>query len=253
MISVGVLTPHAAAGPEAEFPDLAPGRVVTQVSRIPAPGASVAEPGTPPTSSSGLRALTAPSALEAAVAAFAPGSVDVIGYASTSTGYAIGFDAETDLLDGLSQRCGLPVAGTSASAVAALRAFDVERVSLVHPPWFDDELHALGAAYFRSQGLVVVSSGSADLPDDPRRIEPDAVIEWISRNVADEAEAVFIGGNGFRAAGAIERLEEQLGRPVLESNQVLLWSILAKLNADLEVGGYGRLFGQGPPATVAEL
>ena len=65
------------------------------------------------------------------------------------------------------------------------------------------------------------------LPNDPRRIEPGAIVEWISRHVSDDAEAVFIGGTGFRAARAIETLEERLGRPVLESNQVLLWSILA--------------------------
>jgi maleate isomerase len=53
---------------------------------------------------------------------------------------------------------------------------------------------------------------------------------------------VFIGGTGFRAVRAIEALEERLGRPVLESNQVLLWSILATVHADCEVGGYGRLF-----------
>jgi maleate isomerase len=243
VISVGVVTPHGAAGPEAEFPQMAPGLVVTQVSRIPASGASVAAPGTPPTSSTGLRALTARSVLDQAVAAFAPGSVDVIGHASTSTGYALGFDAETEMLERLSQRCGLPVAGTSVSAVAALRAFDIERVALVHPPWFDHELHALGAAYFGSQGFAVVASGPADLPNDPGRIEPDAIIEWISGHVSDEVEAVVIGGNGFRAASAVERLEGELGRPVLESNQVLLWSILAKADAGSAVDGHGRLFG----------
>src|SRR5215212_3948236 len=102
MISIGVLTPHAAAGPAAELPGMAPGQVVTRVSRIPAPGATVSSPGTPPTSPSGLRALTAPSALDTAVAAFASGSVDAIGYASTSTGYAIGFEAEATMLERLS-------------------------------------------------------------------------------------------------------------------------------------------------------
>ncbi len=251
MISVGVLTPHAAAGPEAELPDMAPGQVAARVSRIPAPGASVGAPGTPPTSPSGLRSLTQPSALDEATAAFVAGSVDVIGYASTSTGYAIGFDAETTMLERLSQRCGLPVAGTSCSAVAALRAFDVERVALVHPPWFDDELNDLGAAYFRSQKFAVVASGSADLPNDPSRIEPGAIVEWVSRHVSADAEAVFIGGSGFRAVRAIERLEETLGRPVLESNQVLLWSVLTAVRANVEISGYGRLFGQRPAAPHA--
>ncbi len=245
MISVGVVTPHAAAGPEAEFPHMASGQVVTQVSRIPAPGATDAAPGTPPGSPPGLLALSAPSALDRAVAAFAAGSVDVVAHASTSTGYALGFDAETEMLDRLSQRCGLPVAGTSVAAAAALRSLDVQRVALVHPPWFEDELHSLGAAYFRDQGFAVVASGPADVPHDPDRIEPGAVVEWVSAHLSDEAEAVFIGGNGFRAAGAVEPLEERLGRPVLESNQVLLWSVLATLGrGDVAVSGYGRLLGQ---------
>ena len=84
----------------------------------------------------------------------------------------------------------------------------------------------------------------ADLPNDPGRIEPGAVIEWISRRLSDDAQAVFIGGTGFRAAGAVEALEERSGRPVLESNQVLLWSILATVEADVEVVGYGGLFGR---------
>jgi maleate isomerase len=244
VISVGVLTPHAAAGPEIELPAMAPGRVVTQVSRVLPPSTSASAPAAPPTSPSGLRALAVPSALDKAAAAFAGGSVDVIGYASTSTGYALGFSAEVAVLEQLSQRWDLPVAGTSVAAVAALRALHVGRVALVHPPWFDDELNDLGAAYFRSQGFGVVSSDSAGLPNDPERIEPDAIVEWISGRISDDAEVVFIGGTGFRAARAIEALEERLRRPVLESNQVLLWSVLAQEHADFEVFGYGRLFGR---------
>jgi maleate isomerase len=240
VISIGLLTPHAAPGPAAELPDMAPGRVVTQVSRIHAPGAR-GGPGAPPTRPSGLRALTVPSALDEAVAALPRGAIDVIGYASTSTGYALGFHAEVTMLERLSQRWDLPVVGTSSSASTALQTLDVRRIGLVHPPWFDRELNDLGAAYFRGQGLEVVSSESAELPHDPARIEPGAVVEWISRHLSDDAEAVFIGGTGFRAARAIEPLEERLERPVVESNQVLLWSILARLAADVEVGGYGGL------------
>ena len=109
-----------------------------------------------------------------------------------------------------------------------LRVLGVERIALVDPPWFDAELNELGAAYFRGQGFDVVSSASADLSQDPRQIDAASVFEWASRNVVDEMEAVFMAGNGFRAAAAIAPLEAALGRPVLTSNQVLLWNVLAK-------------------------
>jgi maleate isomerase len=247
---LGVITPHAAAGPETEWPLAGAGRIITRIVRIPAPEGSVAEPGTPPTSPAGLRALTSPAVLEQAVASFAPGSVEAIGYASTSTGYAIGHPAESALLDRLSQNLSIPVDGTSAAAVTALRGMEIERLELVHPPWFDEELNELAATYFLDAGFDVVASRSADLPRDPHRIEPDEVRRWISEHVSDEAQALFIGGNGFRVAPALDQIEQQLGRPVLASNQVLLWSLLGKAGAGVEISGYGSLF-QPPPAASA--
>jgi maleate isomerase len=57
---------------------------------------------------------------------------------------------------------------------------------------------------------------------------------------------VFIEGNGFWAAGAIEALERAIGRPVLTSNQVLLWQLLAQADDTFEINGYGRLFALKP-------
>jgi maleate isomerase len=172
--------------------------------------------------------------------------IDAIGYASTSSAYALGFDAEEALLSRLSRRLGIPVLATCASAVLGLRVLDVERVALVDPPWFEDELNELGAAYFRSQGFDVVSSTSADLSQDPRQIDAASVFEWTSRHVSGDVEAVFMGGNGFRVAGAIAPLEAALGRPILTSNQVLLWNLLASAGATFTIRGYGQLFAHEP-------
>jgi maleate isomerase len=225
---------------------MAPGRVVTCVARVSSDAASVGV-GATPTTLSGLRTLAAPPFLDAAADMLGRSSVDVIGYASTSSAYAIGSDAEAAVVSRLTRQVGTPVLATCASAVLALRVLDVERIALVDPPWFDAELNELGAAYFRSEGFEVVASTSADLSRDPRRIEAVAVFEWTSRHVSDDAEAVFIGGNGFRAAGAIAALEAAIERPVLTSNQVLLWNLLAHAGATFEVGGYGQLFVHKPP------
>jgi len=182
---------------------------------------------------------------DVAAKAFETSSVQVVGYASTTSAYAIGFGAETALVSRLSARLGVPVVATCASAVDALRLLGVERVALIGAPSFAaelNELNELGSAYFRSQGFDVVSSASAELSQPPDRIEPAAVCAWTSRHVRDEAEGIFIGGNGFRAAAAIEHLEAAIGRPVLTANQVLLWGILTHTGAALEICGYGQLF-----------
>jgi maleate isomerase len=239
-LRVGVLTPHGAAGPEVELPDMVPGRLTTVVARI-RPAAATAS-WTPPATPSGLRALADPSTVDQAAAPFRAGSVDVVVHASTSTGYAIGHRAEAALVEGLRRSCGVPAVASGSAAVAALRACGSRRVTVVHPPWFDDEADELGAGYFRGQGFEVSLSQAAGLPDDPARVRPEHVVDWVVRHVDAGAGAVFLGGNGFRTARAIEELERRTGLLVLGANQVLLWSILAATGTRWEVAGYGRLF-----------
>jgi maleate isomerase len=239
VIRIGVLTPHEVPGPEVEFAAMAPGHLATRVVRITA--AERPDTGAP-VSPAALGPLTTAPTLDRAAGQLLADPVDVIGYASTTSAYTIGFEAETAMVSRLSQLTGHPVAATCASAVSALRGLEVRRLALVGAPWFDPEFSDLGAAYFSSQGFDVVSSQSAGLSQDPDMIESAAVCEWISRHVPDASEAVFIGGNGFRAAGAIQALEAAIGRPVLTSNQVLLWQLLAHADASLEINDYGQLY-----------
>ena len=108
----------------------------------------------------------------------------------------------------------------------------------MHPPWFNDEL---GAAYYRSQGFDAVVTKAADLPDDPARVDPQRVIDWVEHHVDDRAEAVFLAAHGFRAAGAVEELELRTGQLILEANQALLWGILAATGTAWDITGNGRL------------
>lgn len=99
----------------------------------------------------------------------------------------------------------------------------------------------LGGEYFAGLGFEVVEARLAELPDDPDEIEPAMVVEYVARHVSPHAKAVFLGGNGFRAARAVQALEVRTGRLVLEANQVLLWSVLRSLGAPAATPGYGKL------------
>lgn len=218
---------------------MAPGRVATEVVRV------STEVKAGPETLDTARVLTAPPVLEDAAGEFS-GPVDVIGFASTSTSYAIGFDDETTMVARVSERTGVPVASTCASALAALRVLGIERIALVSPPWFDDEANRVGAAYFVDQCVHVVSTHLADVSRDPGSVQATEVIEWTARHIPDDAEAIWMSGNGFRVAGAVDALENKLGRPVLTANQVLLWSLLGLADADFEISGYGELFAHRP-------
>ena len=113
---------------------------------------------------------------------------------------------------------------------------------MVSPPWFDAHLAELGSQYFASADLDVVGAATADLPSDQHSIAPAPLYEWVMANTPSNAEAVVIGGNGFRAVGIIEALEQDLDRPVITANQALLWACLTTGGSSARVTGYGRLF-----------
>jgi maleate isomerase len=82
----------------------------------------------------------------------------------------------------------------------------------------------------------------AALHDTGLNIHAGPLYEWARANVPKEAEAVFFGGNGMRAIGMIQALEEALGKPVLTSNQVTFWHALQLAKIRAKVVGYGQLF-----------
>jgi maleate isomerase len=188
-----------------------------------------------------LRASTALPAIDRAAVIFTGSTLDAVAHASTTSGYVIGHREEAAVVERLSQRFGVPAVASGAAAVAALRTHGVERVQVVHPPWFDDGFDELGDAYFRGQGFDAVVTKAVSLPSNPARVEAQHVVDWVEHHIEDRAEAVFLAGNGFRAAGAVEELELRADRLVLEANQALLWGVLAATGTEWDVTGYGRL------------
>jgi maleate isomerase len=193
-----------------------------------------------------LRTSTQDAALDHAAVDFAGRTLDAVAHASTTCGYVIGHLEEAALVARLSQRFEVPAVASCAAAAAALRAYGVGHVQLVHPPWFDGEFDQLGAAYFRSQGFDAAVTRAVGLLGDPAGVAPQRVIDWLEHHLDDQSEAIFLAGNGFRAAAAVEELELRTGRLVLAANQALLWGILEVTGAGWDVSGYGRLFRANP-------
>ena len=255
-VRIGLLVPHADVGPESELQAMAPPGVGTHAARVPfgAMGAGGAMDPTIPLAP--VRAFAQPPRVDAAAELLAAAPVHVIAYAFTSSAYVIGVEAEAAMIARLAQRTrGIPVVATSAATVAALRETGARRIALLSPPWFDADLDELGRRYYQSAGFDIAHSGPCDLPSDQARITPPDLYDQVCARTPDDADAVVIGGNGFRAVGAIAALEQTLERPVVTANQALLWAALKTAGANPSaVAGYGRIFrardGDSPPTNL---
>jgi maleate isomerase len=244
-VRIGVLTPHADVGPESELQAMAPSGVAIHATRVPFGAMAAGSIMDPTIPLAPVRAFAEPPQVDDAAELLAAAPLNAIAYGFTSSAYVIGMEGEAEMIARLERRTrGIPVVATCKAAVEGLRVLGARRIALIDPPWFDTELNGLGARYYESAGFEVVYSAPCGLASDQTKIAPAELHAWVSEQVSTtDAEGIVLGGNGFRAVGAIAALEEDLGRSVVTANQVLLWAALRMTDADPgSVGDYGRLF-----------
>ena len=240
---IGVLTPHADIVPEAEFCALAPAGVSIHAMRVPFGGYKPGGAMDRTIADDPVRAFADPPLVDDAAELLAAAPLHAIVYGFTSSSYVRGAADDAALKARLETRTrGIPVTIPCAAAAVALTKLSVRRLALISPPWFSAEMDQKGARYFQSQGFEVIYSGRADLPSDQQAIEPGQLYEWVRTHAPENTDAVFIGGNGFRAIGVIKALEEELARPVLTANQVAFWQAQRLAGSRAPVTGYGRIF-----------
>ncbi|ARP80012.1 hypothetical protein CAL12_03685 [Bordetella genomosp. 8] len=190
------------------------------------------------TTPEGLRAMNAGVAQAAElIASVTP---DVVAYACTSGSFIDGEAALARQLESLEAIAGCPVVATSRCIVESLRALDIRGVALATP--YLDSVNDAERAFLQSHGFDVVGVEGLGLSGKAiREVAPDAVAELIRRADRPAAQAVFVSCTDFRALEVAGRMEAELGKPVLTSNQVTLWGILKSLKLRLPVAGHGAL------------
>lgn len=245
---IGVLTPHLDPVPESEFQALAPQGVSIHAARVPlgmvGPDGKII-PRVDPEIAKGFSEGPAVDKAAALLSAVSPSAVV---YAFTSSSYILGSDGDARLRERLEKEIsGTPVVIQTTALVTALRTLQSERIALIHPPWFSPELDALGTDYFEKAGFFVAYHGAAQLRSDYGDIGPEQIFDWATRRMPENADALVIGGGGFRAVGAISALEDALGRPVLSANQASFWCALRASGVDDEIGNYGEIFRKALP------
>jgi maleate cis-trans isomerase len=150
-----------------------------------------------------------------------------------------GFDRK--LSERIARASGAPASTTSTAVAAALRALGIRRPAVVTP--YSDQINERELAFFRELGFEPASLES--FREEDSHAIPRIAVEDTARLAlkADRAEAdgVFISCTNLATAAIIERLETELGKPVVTSNQATLWLGLRALGVTTAVPGAGRL------------
>lgn len=239
---IGLISPHMDIVPEREFQILAPRDISVHAARVPLGWQSGSAPS--PIGLDAVRAFADPPYVDDAVELLAAAPLDAIVYGFTSSSYLLGPDGDAEFRQRLEGRShGLPIVIPCQSVLLALQTLGMNKLTMINPPWFPEELTNRGANYFRVSGVDVVCAESArGLASDPLSVTPKKMFEWVRSRVPDSAECVFLGGGGLRAISVIAALEEEIAKPVITANQIAFWHAIRLAGFKESLDGYGAIF-----------
>ncbi len=191
---------------------------------------------------------------EAAASALVSCRLGVIAFGCTSGSFVGGKGYEAKLEAKISAATGLPAVTTSGAVLRALERLGVSRVALATP--YIDEVNAIEERWLKDNGIEVTASAGGGIVEtaDIQECEPGVAYERARAVDSPEAEAIFISCTGFRTLEIIERLEAELGKPVISANQATFADCLRHLGMHQVAPGCGSLFAhtfaapQAPPA-----
>jgi maleate isomerase len=166
---------------------------------------------------------------------------DAVAYACTSGTTLIGAERVRALVSGACNT--RQVCDPLSAALAALNVLGINRVSIVSP-YIASVANPIRAA-FEAAGHPVPATLSFGEEQEARvaRIDP-ASIASAARDLAGRAEtdAIFLSCTNLRTLDIIDPLEQELGMPVLSSNQVLAWALGRAIRGENAAKGPGALF-----------
>ena len=166
---------------------------------------------------------------------------DVICMAGTAVSFIGGYEYDKKLIEKLrAAHKNIPATTTSTSVIDALHALGIMKVSIAMP--YIEEVSKAAAKFVADSGIEVVEAkwlGKAgwDIP----QISEYTIYQLARETDRPESEALFISCTALHTFDVIEKLENDLGKPVVTSNQATIWNLLRLAGIRDRIPGYGRL------------
>ena len=166
--------------------------------------------------------------------------IDCIVYGCTSGTIAAGYESIEKKVKAAKPKAKLTT--PSSAAIKALKKLDVKKIAIFTP--YSKKLNDEVVNYFSNEGFKITSNSYLDIKADYDigKVEQEFLYDTLSNIEMNDADALFISCTALPVLNIIDKLEKKLNKPVLSSNQALIWDSLESIGKNNSVTGFGKLF-----------
>lgn len=171
---------------------------------------------------------------------------DVIVYGCTSATLTHGAEFDSQLAARIAVQSGAPTVTAAGALVCALTDLRVRRIGFASP--YVADINDLAIAFLSGCGFDVVARsdvGVALSNEGQGALAPENVFDLALRADAPEAEVILLSCTDMRSLETLDALEDQLGKPVICSNQAMMYQAMRLLNIPPTDSGIGALMREG--------
>ena len=167
--------------------------------------------------------------------------VDVIVFAATAPTLAKGKGYDRELIKRMEDASGRPATTAATGFVDALNLLGARKIA-IGQPW-SKTMEKPMVAFMEASGFEVIHSEVVGIVSGVElgRVGPENAYELGRKTDRPDADAIIMPGGNWGCMSVVQRLEDELGKPVIVNNAVSLWAGLRMLKRGDSIAGYGML------------
>jgi len=171
--------------------------------------------------------------IQRAASALADAKCDIVVFHCTGHAMEEGPDGDARTRTLIKSATGIEAMSTAAAIEEALGALNLKKLILLTP--YDQDTNDHEIDYLRQLNIAVVHDVALALPgsDDYLAQPPERWVELAVEHARDDADGYFLSCTNTTQIEAIEPIERRLGKPVVNSNQAVLWACVKRLRHKL--------------------